>query len=389
VVDEEPVRVAPRVKWRFKADLGNLSCAPAVYGGVAYFGDGPPLYIVSYYGPRFKKYKLYAVDADSGKRLWTFDTQGAVTTTPLVVEDTLYFGTDEGVFYAVDRASGEERWRYRAHFDITSAPLLVGGVVFFGGSGTNICALDISDGTLVWKFGAGDGSEGKEAMVLGPLATDGERIYFSANGTYLYALDMASGKEEWKRAAPLSLKLWGSYGPLWSAPVVANDMVYYIEDTNRLRWCSRNGTDMGEYLTELTLEQDGVVYHADNEIAPYLAVTEEMLYFTTHHGGVLAVDARQGDDIWQFKVDSLLGWPTIARDVIYVASVADDHLYAINKDSGEQLWVYDIEGLKEPTIVVEDGVIYVRAGSGVLCALEEGQPDGGAEGSTSGNTSAV
>ncbi len=50
----------------------------------------------------------YALNALSGKVLWTFDAAGPVSESPAVVNNILYFGDGTGMFYAIDASNGKE-----------------------------------------------------------------------------------------------------------------------------------------------------------------------------------------------------------------------------------------------------------------------------------------
>jgi outer membrane protein assembly factor BamB len=54
-----------------------------------------------------------AVDA-KGKVLWTFPTHGRIDSSPVVVENRVFFGSADGRIYALDRTSGKKVWEYEA-----------------------------------------------------------------------------------------------------------------------------------------------------------------------------------------------------------------------------------------------------------------------------------
>ena len=54
----------------------------------------------------------YCVEADTGKRIWTFRTGGPVRFPPSYSEGRVYFGSDDGFVYCADAQSGTEIWRY-------------------------------------------------------------------------------------------------------------------------------------------------------------------------------------------------------------------------------------------------------------------------------------
>ena len=67
-------------EWKYTAsDIGIGESSPAVAGGIVYIGDLCGV--------------LHAVDAASGKAVWTFKTDGEVKSSPVVAGDTVLIGS--------------------------------------------------------------------------------------------------------------------------------------------------------------------------------------------------------------------------------------------------------------------------------------------------------
>jgi outer membrane protein assembly factor BamB len=92
-----------RVAWRAAVGSGDDAEAPAV--------DGPSLYVG---GSSAIHDCLWALDVDSGKLRWRLDTEGPISTGPLVQGDLVLAGDAATWLYAVDRRSGRLRSRYAA-----------------------------------------------------------------------------------------------------------------------------------------------------------------------------------------------------------------------------------------------------------------------------------
>ncbi|MDO8736667.1 MAG: pyrrolo-quinoline quinone, partial [Thermoleophilia bacterium] len=63
---------------------------------------------------------------------WIFKTSGKILAQPLIVENTAYFGCDDGSMNAVEIGGGEEKWRFITRGRIVSAPVFDSGTIFFG-----------------------------------------------------------------------------------------------------------------------------------------------------------------------------------------------------------------------------------------------------------------
>src|ERR1043166_1601703 len=86
-----------RVKWKFPTGDRIIS-SPVISNNMIYFGgdDG----------------NIYAVNAGSGVQLWKYPTGGPVPATPAVVDGTLYVGSYDGKFYALDTKTGLAKWKF-------------------------------------------------------------------------------------------------------------------------------------------------------------------------------------------------------------------------------------------------------------------------------------
>ena len=118
---------------------------------------------------------VYAVDATSGERLWTYDpgVDGAwarnaccdVNNKGVAVSgDKLIVGVVDGYLDAIDIDTGERLWRADTLIDrtraytVTGAPRIAGDVVVIGNGGADMgtrgyfSAYDVETGELAWRF---------------------------------------------------------------------------------------------------------------------------------------------------------------------------------------------------------------------------------------------
>ena len=73
--------------------------------------------------------------------------------------------------------------------------------------------------------------------------------------------------------------------------------------------------------------------------------------------------------IWTFPTEDItFSAPAIAGDTVYVGSY-DKNLYAIDYQTGRQLWQFRAEsGVSSPAI--DDGIVYVGTEDGTFYALQ-------------------
>ena len=58
--------------------------------------------------------------------------------------------------YALNASTGAKLWSYTTNGDVGSSPAVANGVVYFGSFDDNVYALNASTGTKLWSFTTGD-----------------------------------------------------------------------------------------------------------------------------------------------------------------------------------------------------------------------------------------
>ncbi len=166
----------------------------------------------------------YAFDINDKKIVWEYETDGAITTSPKISGNTVYFGSWDGNLYAIDTASGEEKWIYETGWGIDTTPAIEEDMVFFGSTDNNFYALDENTGELKWHFTC-------KAAIHSSPAVYGEYVFFGSDDGRFYALNKEDGDLEWSFTPGYSIKDddVNNYitTPILSDPVVEDGVVYF------------------------------------------------------------------------------------------------------------------------------------------------------------------
>src|ERR1035441_6482759 len=88
--------------------------------------------------------------------LWTFKAAGPVKSSPAIVKDRVFIGSDDGNLYALTLAEGKKVWAFKTGGGIESSPLVLEGKVFVGSSDAFLYAVETATGKPVWKYETGD-----------------------------------------------------------------------------------------------------------------------------------------------------------------------------------------------------------------------------------------
>lgn len=75
---------------------------------------------------------LAALDRKTGRVLWQAPTGRKVDSTPLVIGNTVYVGSDDRTFYAFDAATGKRDWSYLTGGRVSSSPTYGEGLILIG-----------------------------------------------------------------------------------------------------------------------------------------------------------------------------------------------------------------------------------------------------------------
>src|SRR5262249_53985349 len=117
---------------------------------------------------------------------------------PVVAQNTVYFGSGDGNLYAVDAVSGDLRWKVATGDVVHSTPSYEHGLLYYG---TWDCAFwpgAAKKGTEWCRFPGGGTPEinNQACFASWPAVADGV-VYTGCRDAQLYALDATTGKEKW------------------------------------------------------------------------------------------------------------------------------------------------------------------------------------------------
>jgi eukaryotic-like serine/threonine-protein kinase len=78
---------------------------------------------------------VYALNARTGTKLWSYATNGYVISSPAVANGVVYVGSNDSNVYALKVKTGTKLWSYPTVYPVDSSPAVVNGVVYVGEEG--------------------------------------------------------------------------------------------------------------------------------------------------------------------------------------------------------------------------------------------------------------
>lgn len=352
VYDSAPVRQPPHEIFTSKTGTSHPDSVPAVVSGTAYFGT---------YNDT-----LYAVDVSTGSELWHFKPDYGAMYSPSVVGSTTYVSTSDENLYALDGATGRELWRFSIQdtskpFAIFSDPVIDAGVLYAGCTRDAFFALDAATGQVKWRIDV-SGWASAPALANGTLYFGGRSVD-GRSKNYIYAVDESTGQEKWK--VPVQPD------GLQDTPAVAGGMVFAST------W--REGLIALDAATGKKKWQ----YAAGSAILTSPAVAYDTVYITDD-GSLIALDMATGQQKWTIGDGGFATTaPVIAGDVVYFASTSPGlfipfitqpdpgggHIYAVDAQSGRQLWSHKVKGTMSYSPAIYDATLYYGDDAGYFHAL--------------------
>jgi outer membrane protein assembly factor BamB len=157
----------PAKKWSYRTG-GYITSSPAVANGMVYVGS--------------EDHNLYALDAASGHKHWSYETGDSISfSSPAVANGMVYVGSEDHNLYALDAASGRKHWSYQTKGFIDSSPAVVKGIVYVGSTDGSLYALDAASGRKQWSYQTG------YYVASSPTVVNGV-VYVGSDDHSLYAI---------------------------------------------------------------------------------------------------------------------------------------------------------------------------------------------------------
>lgn len=171
-------------------------------------------------GSHWDEMKVY--NKNTGKKLWESSFTSNATTTPVCVEDKIYFAHNSKLM-VLDLKSGKvlkEKELEAYNFDTASKPIITGDIGYFNTVNAGIVAINLTNFETVWNFKTKKSlvytsqySNGDVKTVEGSMLERDGKLYFGASDGYVYIIDKATGKKmnEFNIGSPIfnSLAFYG------------------------------------------------------------------------------------------------------------------------------------------------------------------------------------
>lgn len=318
-----------RVVWEFEAERTAFEGSPVLYEGKVVLGDMDGT--------------LWCLDAMTGKKQWSQETDFGFFASPTVSEDGIFIGDSNGVFHCFDW-EGNPVWTYEAGAQIDSAANFYKDQVLFGSEDSVLYSLNRKDGKENWQHQTDD-------QIRCSIVVAQDRTYVAGcdGRLHLVQLEDGSGLGE----VPLN-------AVTGSTPATWGDRVYF-------------GLEDGQFVC-IDVQKKEIVWdwrHATGEAAirSSAAVDGTHVVFGNRASQVVCLNQESGEVVWQYEAERKVdGSPVIVGDRVYVGDGAAMFL-VLELSSGELIQEMELSGAVLGSPCVAGNCLIVATDEGMVYCL--------------------
>ena len=307
----------------------------------------------------------YALDAKTGKILWTTNTKGPMVFTGAYA-DGMYFkgGSDDNTMYCFNATNGDIIWKYAPDTDgyfVTGCAVAYGRVYEMNKDGF-LYAFNMYTGDVVWKYKGPNDSLMWPGM---PTVADG-KIYMTTGESAQYngpagisefsSINAYNGQLIWKlemEALPPRESVAIAYGTLY---IIPGDVTTSVDTISGNEYSTVNQIWA---IQDKTSEQ--VVTHVTSNWGQWRA--------DASHSSTAEVGPSNLSIAWKFETGgSVISSPTISSDITYFGST-DHYIYAVDAWNGNLYWKFETQAPIESSVAVAGGRVYTGGDDGYVYCL--------------------
>lgn len=352
--------------WTYQTG-GAVWSSPAVVDGKVYVGsDDGYVYCLN-----------VTTTTPDGVLIWKYKTGGPVRSSPAVVDGRVLVGSDDGYIYSLNGTSGALIWKYKTNGAVRSSPAVVNGKVIVGSDDWYVYALDefhmvnATTPYLIWRYRT-NGSVGYSSpSVVDGLVFIGGNVrtgYAGHSAVGLYSLSETTTNPEgeliWKYLS--YTPPYGGYEYAITTPVVLGDRLFvsygnsYSSDSLILSFNISTGSLLWTHT---------VPFSASATPPSSVAVGYGKVFVSTP-SSVLSLNQTTGASVWSFSSEwvpsEMRSSPAISEGKIFIGR--GDGFHSLNQNDGALIWKYGPATAKSSP-VVSDGRIFVGSDDGSIVAF--------------------
>ncbi|MHB8433961.1 MAG: outer membrane protein assembly factor BamB family protein [Candidatus Tyrphobacter sp.] len=324
---------------------------------------------------------------------WSVRT-GGISSSPVVYHDAILVASNDHRLYAIDGATGAIRWTYKAENELMAQPIYERGTIFVA-TGNSDCSAYFPPSYVVMGLGTNrieaiDAATGRETWSQGiagtgmptPLLVGGAIVHADGAGAVV-ALDSKTGAYRWHASLPSFFSMTavtrGDAGRIYVSGGFPNAVYALNAKTGAVLWrrafarvdgaiaddpiASTKTSLVGMYLEPLARGPQGWVVQ-------FGSLARQHVY---------ALDKQTGSVLWDRTLANVKGRapafnesaiPLIYRNAIFIGSALTSIVSALDVRSGRVLWQLRVKGPVKGGLVARNGIVYFGDLGGYFWAVD-------------------
>jgi outer membrane protein assembly factor BamB len=255
---------------------------------------------ILYFSANLGNDTMGAFDVSNKKLLW-LKKLPYLNTTPLLKDNRLLVGANNGQFFALNKDNGDELWNFKAQSAIFGNPAGLGDKLFFGDVQGNFYCLNVQTGRKIWE------TKISENVYAGPILSE-DLVIIGSTAGILHALSIKNGEEEWTQ---------NTRGSIYGNAACREGIIYLGNNAHKFFAIrSKDGSILWEFETK------GI-----NNSPPLVGL--KLVYFGSWDGNFYILDRESGELIHKQEFDKpIKSSPIIYNHRLYIHT-ANHRLYCL------------------------------------------------------------
>ena len=199
--------------------------------------------------------KLFGLDAENGRRLWVYERSVPTltlrgTSAPVIYNNFVIAGFDEGRLIAVELRTGKLIWEVRITtargsseldrmVDIDSDPVVIDGVIYVATYQGHMAAVQLENGRVIWN---------RDLSSYAGFSVDNNNVYVTDDNSHVLAFDRFSGTPLWEQKKLHARRI--------TAPAVIGKYLVVGDYAGYLHWMSK---DTGNFVARNLVSKDPII----------------------------------------------------------------------------------------------------------------------------------
>lgn len=296
---------------------------------------------------------------------WKYKTNGAVRSTPAIINNTLIVGSADGFLYCLSH-KGKEIWKFKAEGSVCSSPVINNEVVYFSCRKNFLYAVSTHNGKLLWKKQLGESMKYDRGFdyYIGSPSIENERLFIGSADGHLYAFDLKNRNILWK---------FKSTSIIRSTPAIDEQNVYFGDFLGKVFAVNKSNGKMVWTFSTIGDTIDNEQYPFDRKaILASPTLSGNKLFIGSRDGYLYALEKQTGNELWHY--DYQVSWiiSTVAvKDNILITGTSDGRfIHALSVDDGKELWRFKTNGpVWASPIISSNNIVIIPSNDGYVYAL--------------------